>query len=262
MAMGPMTATTETNFGLVTPVLSYVLACVGSALGLRCTMRALAAEGRAKRNWLITAAVSLGAGIWTMHFIAMLGFAVSGTDIRYAVLPTVASLVVAVVVTGIGGFIVGYGTARGPALLAGGVVTGIGVAAMHYIGMAGIRLNGTIHYDTGTVALSVLIGIIAATAAFWAALTVRLPLASLGAALIMGVAVSAMHYTGMQAAQVQVRAGGGPVTGATAMDFVFPLVVVLGSALFLSSAFVALSPTSPLPLPDLDAADTAASTAG
>jgi NO-binding membrane sensor protein with MHYT domain len=197
-----------------------------------------------------------------MHFIAMLGFAVSGTDIRYAVLPTVASLVVAIVVTGIGGFIVGYGSARGPSLFAGGVITGIGVAAMHYLGMAGLRLNGVIHYNPSTVALSVLVGIVAATVAFWAALTVRLPLASVGAALILGIAVTAMHYTGMQAADVQIRPGGGPVSGATAMDFVFPLIMVLGSALFLSSAFVALSPTSPHPLPDLDAADPAASTAG
>ena len=262
MAMGPMSATTETNFGLVTPVLSYAIACVGSALGLRCTVRALASEGQAKRNWLITAAVAIGTGIWTMHFIAMLGFAVTGTDIRYAVLPTVASLVVAIVVTGIGGFIVGYGTARGLSLVAGGVTTGIGVAAMHYIGMTGMRLNGTIHYHDSTVLLSVLIGIAAASAAFWAALTVRLPLASLGASLIMGIAVSAMHYTGMEAATVQVRPGGGPVSGATAMEFIFPLIVVLGSALFLSSAFVALSPTSPHPLPDLDAADPAASAAG
>ena len=262
MAMGPMSATTETNFGLVTPLLSYAMACVGSALGLRCTVRALASTGQAKRNWLITAAIALGAGIWTMHFIAMLGFAAAGTDIRYAVAPTFLSLIVAVAVTGIGTFIVGYGTARGPSLLAGGVVTGIGVAAMHYIGMAGIELDGTVHYNTGLVALSVLIAIGAATAAFWAALTVRLPLASLGAALIMGVAVTAMHYTGMSAAEVTVRPGAQPVSGATAMDFVFPLIVVLGSALFLSSAFVALSPTSPLPLPDPDVAQPPAGSAG
>jgi NO-binding membrane sensor protein with MHYT domain len=262
MAMGPMSVTSETNFGLITPILSYTMACVGSALGLRCTVRALAATGRAKRNWLITAAVALGTGIWTMHFIAMLGFAVSGTDIRFAVLPTVTSLVVAVVVTGVGTFIVGYGSARGSSLLAGGVVTGIGVIAMHYLGMAGIELDGTVRYDTALVALSVLIAVGAATAAFWAALTVRLPLASLGAALIMGVAVTAMHYTGMSAAEVYVQPQAGPVGGATAMDFVFPLIVVLGSALFLSSAFVALSPTSPLPLPDPAAADSAAGSAG
>lgn len=262
MAMGPMSVTSETNFGLITPILSYTMACVGSALGLRCTVRAQAAAGRAKRNWLITAAVALGAGIWTMHFIAMLGFAVAGTDIRYAVLPTVTSLMVAILVTGVGTFIVGYGSARGPSLLAGGVVTGLGVIAMHYLGMYGLELDGTVRYDTSLVALSVLIAIGAATAAFWAALTVRLPLASLGAAMIMGVAVTAMHYTGMSAAEVYVRPQDGPVGGATAMDFVFPLIVVLGSALFLSSAFVALSPTSPLPLSDPDAADPAAGSAG
>src|SRR5579859_6385225 len=92
-AMGPMGATTETGFGWATPVLSYVMACVGAALGLRCTVRALDSTGRVKRNWLLAGAVSIGAGIWTMHFIAMLGFAVTGTEIRYGVSLTLLSLV-------------------------------------------------------------------------------------------------------------------------------------------------------------------------
>lgn len=71
--------------GWLTPTLSYVMACIGAALGLRCTMRALGATGRSRRNWLITAASAIGTGIWTMHFVAMLGFSVSGTDIRYDV---------------------------------------------------------------------------------------------------------------------------------------------------------------------------------
>src|SRR5258708_12587126 len=91
--MGPMGATTETGFGWATPVLSYVMACVGAALGLRCTVRALVATGRSKRNWLMAGAVSIGAGIWTMHFIAMLGFAVTGTEIPDAVsLPLLSPL--------------------------------------------------------------------------------------------------------------------------------------------------------------------------
>src|SRR5262245_11976946 len=99
MAMGPMGATTETGFGWATPVLSYVMACVGAALGLRCTVRALESTGRVKRAWLSAAAVSLGAGIWTMHFIAMLGFAVTGTEIRYAVWLTLLSLLAPIVLT-------------------------------------------------------------------------------------------------------------------------------------------------------------------
>ena len=96
--------------GWLTPVLSYVMACIGAALGLRCTVRALGATGRSRRNWLITAASAIGTGIWTMHFVAMLGFAVSGTDIRYDVPLTVLSLLVAMAVVCAGVFAVGLGS--------------------------------------------------------------------------------------------------------------------------------------------------------
>lgn len=246
--MGPMGATTETGFGWATPVLSYVMACVGAALGLRCTARALAATGRVKRAWLLAAAVSIGAGIWTMHFIAMLGFAVTGTEIRYSVWLTLLSLLVPIVLTWAGLLVVGYGRSRAPSLGLGGAITGFGVVVMHYTGMAAIRLNGSIGYDAATVALSALIAVAVATAALWAGLTVRGPAAALGASLVMGVAVSAMHYTGMRAAEVKVAAdttASGLVSadGASATAFILPMIVCLGSILFLTSAFVALSPT-------------------
>jgi NO-binding membrane sensor protein with MHYT domain len=250
--MGPMGATTETGFGWATPVLSYVMACVGAALGLRCTVRALDATGKSKRNWLLTGAVAIGAGIWTMHFIAMLGFAVTGTEIRYGVLLTLLSLLVPILLTWAGMLIVGYGRSRALSLSLGGVVTGFGVVVMHYTGMAAMRLTGQISYDPRTVALSVLIAVAAATAALWAGLTVRGPVAAVGASLIMGIAVTAMHYTGMRAAEVKLAAetvagGHAPAGGATAMAFILPMIVILGSALFLTSAFVALSPTGPRP---------------
>ncbi|GAQ57546.1 MHYT domain-containing protein [Streptomyces acidiscabies] len=231
-------------FGWLTPVLSYVMACTGAALGLRCTVRALAATGRSRRNWLITAASAIGTGIWTMHFVAMLGFAVSGTDIRYDVPLTVLSLVVAMVVVCAGVFAVGYGRDRTRALLTGGLTTGIGVASMHYLGMAAVRLHGDVHYDPMTVALSVVIAVVAATAALWAALNIESPVAVTVASLVMGAAVSSMHYTGMFAVSVHVEPSGAPLSGATAMQFIFPLAVGLGSYLFLTSAFVALSPTT------------------
>jgi len=259
--MGPMGATTETGFGWATPVLSYVMACVGAALGLRCTVRALDSAGRVKRNWLLAGAVSIGAGIWTMHFIAMLGFAVTGTEIRYSVSLTLLSLAVPILLTWAGMLIVGYGRSRTVSLGLGGVVTGFGVVVMHYTGMAAMRLTGNIDYNLRTVALSVLIAVAAATAALWAGLTIRGPVAAVGASLIMGVAVTAMHYTGMRAAEVTVAtetvaSGHAPTGGATAMAFILPMIVVLGSALFLTSAFVALSPTGPRPprVPDASAA--------
>ncbi|MFE9763056.1 MHYT domain-containing protein [Streptomyces sp. NPDC005808] len=232
------------TFGWLTPVLSYAMACIGAALGLRCTVRALGATGRSRRNWLLTAASAIGTGIWTMHFVAMLGFSVSGTEMRYNVPLTIVSLLVAMVVVGAGVFAVGYGRDRGRALAVGGLTTGLGVASMHYLGMAALRLHGDVHYDPALVGLSVVIAVVAATAALWAALNIKSPVAVAVASLVMGGAVSSMHYTGMIAVNVRVSPSGEALPGATAMQFIFPLAVGLGSYLFLTSAFVALSPTT------------------
>ncbi|MFF3246419.1 MHYT domain-containing protein [Streptomyces sp. NPDC002870] len=231
-------------FGLLTPVLSYAMAVVGAALGLRCTVRALDASGPSRRNWLITAASAIGTGIWTMHFVAMLGFAVRGTDIRYNVPLTILSLLVAMLVVGAGLFCVGFGRDRARSLLVGGLTTGLGVASMHYLGMAALRLHGTVRYDPLLIVLSVVIAVVAATAALWAALNIKSPVAVAVASLVMGGAVSSMHYTGMLAVSVRVEPSGAGLPGATAMQFIFPLAVGLGSYLFVTSAFVALSPTA------------------
>ncbi|MFE5581027.1 MHYT domain-containing protein [Kitasatospora sp. NPDC056531] len=232
------------SFGWLTPVVSYLVACAGAALGLRCTLRGLAASGAARRNWLVTAAAAIGSGIWTMHFVAMFGFTVDGTELRYNVPLTVLSLVVAVLVTGLGLTVVAYGRHRGLALLGGGFTTGVGVAAMHYLGMAAVRMHGGLRYDAGTVALSVLVAVGAATVALWAAVTIRNVYAAVAASLAMGLAVSCMHYTGMAAVHVQLDPARTGLGGASPMEFVFPLAVGLGSFLFLASAFVALSPTA------------------
>jgi NO-binding membrane sensor protein with MHYT domain len=231
-------------FGWLTPVLSYAMACIGAALGLRCTVRALGATGRSRRNWLLTAASAIGTGIWTMHFVAMLGFSVRGTEMRYDVPLTILSLLIAMVVVGAGVFAVGYGRDRGRALFLGGLTTGLGVASMHYLGMAALRLHGAVRYDPVLVGVSVLIAVVAATAALWAALNIKSPVAVAIASLVMGGAVSSMHYTGMIAVSVRVSPSGEALPGATAMQFIFPLAVGLGSYLFLTSAFVALSPTA------------------
>ncbi|MFD9332767.1 MHYT domain-containing protein [Streptomyces sp. NPDC060065] len=229
--------------GWVTPVLSYAMACVGSALGLRCTVRALEADGASKRNWLLMASIAIGSGIWTMHFIAMMGFAVDGTPIRYDVPLTVLSLVMAVAVVGAGVFTAGYGRSRVRAVTLGGIGTGLGVAAMHYTGMAALNLNATVDYDPTLVIASVIIAVVAATAALTLTLIVRGPVLATLAALVMGLAVVSMHYTGMWAVSISLAPSSATLSGATSTEFIFPLAVVLGSFLFLTSAYVALSPT-------------------
>jgi NO-binding membrane sensor protein with MHYT domain len=229
--------------GWVTPVLSFAMACVGAALGLRCTVRALEATGPSKRNWLTLASIAIGSGIWTMHFVAMLGFSVDGTPIRYDVPLTVLSLLMSIGVVAAGVFTAGYGRSRVTSVAFGGIGTGLGVAAMHYTGMAALDLHGEIDYDPGLVIASVVIAVVAATAALTLTLVVRGPVLATLAALVMGLAVSTMHYTGMYAVSVTLAPSSATLSGATATEFIFPLAVVLGSFLFLASAYVALSPT-------------------
>src|SRR5258708_90001 len=122
-----MSAVNHFTHGPLTPVLAYVMSCMGSMLGLRLTAQAHATSGGSRIRWLIGAAISIGGtGVWVMHFIGMMGFDVDGTQIRYDVPLTAASAVVAIVVVGAGLFLVSYGNGRVVFLLGGGLLTGLG----------------------------------------------------------------------------------------------------------------------------------------
>ncbi|WP_326558560.1 MHYT domain-containing protein [Micromonospora sp. NBC_01796] len=218
------------EYGWLTPSASYLLAVLGSALGLTCTVRVRQAPNARQRAWwLILAAWAIGGtAIWTMHFMAMLGFAVVGTRIRYDIGITVASAALAIVTVGIGLFIVGMGRGTVPKILAGGLLTGLGVAAMHYVGMTAMHLNGQVDYATGPVIASVVIAVVAATVALWLAVTVRSPLAIVGSALVMGIAVSGMHYTGMSAMSVHLHDNAtAALPGATVSTLLLPIVLTV-----------------------------------
>jgi NO-binding membrane sensor protein with MHYT domain len=230
------------SYGLLTPIVSYLMACTGAAIGLRCTVRALNATGSTRRNWLLMGATAIGSGIWTMHFIAMLGFGVTGSDVRYDVPLTLLSLVVAIAVVGLGVFTVGYGRSTSRSLVIGGLGAGLGVATMHYTGMAAVQVNGTLGYNPGLVVLSVLIAVAAATAALWIVIRVQRFSGAMIAALVMGVAVSAMHYTAMAALRAGIDDGSADLSGATAMEFIFPLSLGMAGFLLITSVFIAVSP--------------------
>jgi NO-binding membrane sensor protein with MHYT domain len=218
--------------GWVTPAISYSLSVLGSLLGLVCAIRLRQARtGGSRAWWLALSAIAIGGtGIWTMHFVAMLGFGVTGTPIRYDVTLTAASAVVAVVAVGLGMLTVFGGGGRPPTgvrILTGGVIAGLGVAAMHYMGMTAMHLNGDISYGTRLVAASIAIAVVAATAALWLTATVQKPAAILGAALIMGVAVNGMHFTGMSAVSVHQHATAGTPSGATGTSLLVPIGVTV-----------------------------------
>jgi len=133
-----------------TPIVAYLASCCGSALGLLCTERAQIVSGVARRGWLILGAISIGGtGIWVMHFIAMLGYDITGIEITYDLSTTIISMLIAIVVVGIGLTIAVAGRATPPALIGGGTITGLGVASMHYLGMSAMRMPADVHYLPG-----------------------------------------------------------------------------------------------------------------
>lgn len=230
------------SYGLVTPLVAYLMACLGGALGLRCTTRSMLVSRSWRPGWLALGSAAIGSGIWTMHFVAMMGFKVEQAPIHYDRSITFASLGVAIVMVGIGVFIVGYRGATGTALLTGGAITGLGIASMHYLGMAGMRLNGQLEYNTVTVAISVVIAVVAATAALWAAGQVRGFLWSVGASLVMGLAVTGMHYTGMAALSVHLHGTSAPVAGDSTASLLAPMLIGPLAFLLLAGVVVMFDP--------------------
>jgi NO-binding membrane sensor protein with MHYT domain len=192
----------------------------------------------------------------------MLGFTIPGEPIRFNILETIASMLLAVAVVGAGLFIVGFGDGGLPRLVLGGTILGVGVAGMHYLGMAAMNMPGSMSYRLPLVALSVVIAIVAGTVALWIGTWIRGILATVGAAVVMGIAVTGMHYTGMAALQVKGglmpstvidgMAAASGVSGATAATFVIPLLLVISLATFLLTLSISLTPSEDEIRTDMD----------
>lgn len=180
-------------------VLSVIIAVASSFTALDLAGRVRASTGRARIAWLGAAAVAMGGGIWSMHFIAMLAF-ILPLPVAYEPGLTAVSLILPIAVTGYGFALLSREkTLRLHRLGLAGVVTGSGIAIMHYTGMAAMQLPADLSYDALLVAISVLIAIGAATLALWLGFRgTTLPI-QVAAALCMGAAVSAMHYVAMEA---------------------------------------------------------------
>ena len=141
----------------------------------------------------------MGGGIWSMHFVGMLALNLP-VIINYDALLTLMSALVSILMTGIALFFSSIG-ARTPLKLAGGgLFMGLGISSMHYVGMAAIRANCIVTYSAPLVVASVVVGILASTAALWLAFNLKRGWHMIPAAIVMGFAVSGMHYTAMAAA--------------------------------------------------------------
>ncbi|WP_432825398.1 MHYT domain-containing protein [Dactylosporangium sp. CA-092794] len=231
------------TYGAITPIFAFAMSFLGSLLGLVSTARARSATNTRRRAWLLVLAAWAigGTGIWVMHFMAMVGFSVKDSPLRYDVPITVASFFIAVVTVGIGLFIVGLGEPKLWKVLVGGPITGISVAFMHYTGMAAMHVNGSFEYQPGLFYASYAIAVVAATVALWFTVVVRGIVATIAAAAVMGVAVCGMHYTGMYSMRVHLDHDVSTVPGVDVNWFLAPIVLfVLVVVIALASAVMAV----------------------
>ncbi|WP_065751266.1 MHYT domain-containing protein [Bradyrhizobium paxllaeri] len=175
--------------------LSVLIAALSSYTALDLATRMRAASGLASLAWLGAAAVAMGGGIWSMHFVAMLAFSLPGVDISYDPLLTLLSLALPILVAAAAFVIVSQ---RSNALVVSGIGMGLAISGMHYTGMTAMRMAASIHYDPLWVVLSIAIGIGASIVALWLAFRMTSVLERIAAGVVMGLAISGMHYAAMQ----------------------------------------------------------------
>ncbi len=226
---------TSYNHALV--ILSVTIAIVSAFVALAAVPRIHdeAASSQRANLWSLVFGISLGTGIWSMHFIAMLALNLP-VPVRFDTMLTLLSLCLGIAFATLGILPLRRGSELGGVrLLMMGSLMGAGIAGMHYTGMAAMRTTAGMAYDPLLVVASVLIAVLASSAALWIANRLRqtgvfdeLPL-KLAAALVMGLAVSAMHYTGMAAVHFYVSPGSAvPLVGLDKLLMVVALSVIAG----------------------------------
>jgi len=213
--------------------LSYLVAVLGSYTALQLAIGIPAAGNpRERMQAVVASGAAMGGAIWAMHFIAMLACKMD-IAVTYGLGLTVLSAVIAMLSCMVGLAIAGTGLFTWGKLVLGGLFMGVGVAGMHYTGMAAMLMPADIEYDTGIVLASVLVAVIASIAALWLAFNMRGAAQMLGSALVMGVAVCGMHYLGMSAASFHpnaenpARAVAGGLSGAYLGATIFAVTTLL-----------------------------------
>jgi NO-binding membrane sensor protein with MHYT domain len=178
-------------------VLASVLVAIMAAFtGLRLASGLSQLDPADRRPRIAQAAIALGGGIWSMHFVAMLAMRLP-VAVSYDALPTLASVLIAILVTGIGLIILHFGPRNQARIIAAGTLTGLGIVSMHYVGMSAISGNSMVTYTPAGVVLSTLIGIGASILALELAYRRRTLAMTAFGAVALGLAISAMHYVAM-----------------------------------------------------------------
>lgn len=219
--------------GWLNPVVAFLVAYLGWLFGLFCTARSREARARGRRTrWLVIATVAIaGAGMWLAHFLALLGFEVPASALRYDPVSTGGSAALAVVPLGLALFLVGRGAPSVRQLVAGGLLTAGGMLGMHYAGLFGLRVAGGLHIDLRTAGASVGVAVVAAGFAMWFVLRVRGWAATLGTAAVLAAAMCGLHYTAMASVRVRLSPEPVEVTGISPFLLIVPITLLTALAL-------------------------------
>lgn len=184
------------NYFLV--ALSFFISVFGSFTGLQLSSGIRESSSSARPWWIVSSAIALGGGaIWTMHFIGMIAYQ-SSMPVMYAPGLTFFSLGIAVLVVGIGIYIVSSGerSSIGKLIIAG-LIMGLGILSMHYSGMEAMVMAADMEYNIPLFILSLVIAVGASTAALWLSFNEKIH--KLISSTVMGIAVCGMHYVGVAA---------------------------------------------------------------
>lgn len=227
-------------------LLSVLIAICGGYTCFHLMDRLTRLYGASWKSTILAAALAIGGGIWSMHFVAMLAMNMPDT-ISYNLQETLLSALIAIGVTAIALYLVTFRKATAHMTVVSGILLGIGISAMHYVGMAAIRGNYTVSYDAGLVVVSVLVGTGASIMALYLALRVRNRLKQIPASIAIGLGISGMHYTGMLATSFTLS-GDAIAIAAPAIDNATMGVVITIAAFFLfGSTFFLAAPVPRAP---------------
>jgi NO-binding membrane sensor protein with MHYT domain len=216
--------------------LSLLVAFQGSYVGLHLARQIGNARARSQRALITGSALTLALGIWTMHFVGMLALELP-VAIDFLVLPTLISFLVCVLVVGFAVFAVGtLSPSRMHAALAS-LFMGGGIVTMHYLGMYALHASAHMTHDPFFVAASVVIGIGASGTALWFGFGPGAKRSVLLSAVLMALAISAMHYTAMAGLRLQIHDAmppvGMPALSPGLLAIVVSVVAFVVSGLFL-----------------------------
>src|SRR5471030_256631 len=203
----PPTDPSLIQYGTYTPMLvllSILIAIFSSWMGLQVVAQAQSSKSRSLRAIMLgTGSLALGCGVWAMHFIGMLAFNLC-TEVDYDHVTTMLSVLPSLAASGIALSLISRRQIGTGSLLLGGVLVGAGIGAMHYTGMAAMRLSLDLRYDPLMFGLSIVVAVVLATLAIWIRFGLRTlrrhvhhRVVSVMSASVMGCAIAGMHYTGM-----------------------------------------------------------------